>query len=82
MQSSEKSPIAILGLEAEIEHYSKLLDKSITDKEDLEKTKIIFHDLKKLTEQLAEMKTTAPHKKVRFVASYFRMKSGSAGKRL
>jgi hypothetical protein len=66
MHPSKKPDVAILALEAEIEHYTKLLDKSLTDKEDLEKTKVIFHDLKMLREKLAEMKTAGPYKKVGF----------------
>ncbi len=75
MQTSEKPNEAILALEAEIKHYTELLDKSISDKDALEKTKLIFHDLKILTEKLADMKTTASYKKVRFTPSYLRMKS-------
>lgn len=65
MHPSKKPNVAILTLETEIEHYTKLLDKSLTDKDDLEKTKVIFHDLKMLREKLAEMKAAGPYKKVR-----------------
>ncbi|HEV3222758.1 MAG TPA: hypothetical protein VGZ90_07760 [Puia sp.] len=64
MQSGKKPHVAILALEAEINRYTKLLDKSFADKEVLEKTKIIFHNLKILTEKLAELKTATRDKKV------------------
>ena len=58
MQPSKETHDAILALEAKIDRYTKLLDKSLADKEDIDKTKVIFHDLKILTEELAELKTT------------------------
>ena len=46
----------ILAMEAEINEHKKLLDNSIADDQVLEKTKAIFHDLKVLTDRLAQLK--------------------------
>jgi len=64
MQTGKKPDVAILALEAEINRYTKLLDKSFADKEVLEKTKLIFHELRILTEKLAELKIATGDKKV------------------
>jgi hypothetical protein len=74
MQHIKNPDVAILALEAEINHYKKLLDKSFADKDALEKTKAIFHSLKILTEKLAEMKTPTLHKKVVCVTKKLRIR--------
>jgi len=78
VQPAQKNDVEILALEAEIDRYTKLLDKSFDDKEPFEKIKLIFHDLKILTDQLAEMKTVKQHKKGRRVLSYLRVKISRA----
>ncbi|HTB24588.1 MAG TPA: hypothetical protein VK711_04420 [Puia sp.] len=42
-------------MEAEIGYHKKLLDKSITDHEELEKVKSIFHELKSLSDKLTQL---------------------------
>jgi hypothetical protein len=39
-------------LKLKLDHYKELFDKSISDGEPLEKTKIIFHELKKVMDRL------------------------------
>ncbi|HEY1872638.1 MAG TPA: hypothetical protein VGG71_16370 [Chitinophagaceae bacterium] len=56
MQPTKTTQEDILALEAEINYHKKLLDKSISDDELLEKTKAIFHDLKVLSDKLAHLK--------------------------
>ena len=46
----------ISALEADVSYQNKLLDKSITDHAELEKVKIIFHDLKSLSDKLTLLK--------------------------
>ena len=75
MQPTKNPDDTILDLEAEIDRFAKLLDKSITDKEDLEKTKEIFHELKILTDKLAELKTPTQYKKVARINKKMRIKS-------
>jgi hypothetical protein len=61
-------------LKLKLEHYKELFDKSISDGEPLEKTKIIFHELKKVVDMLDDsgkyktvtegtrrLKNTQPH---------------------
>jgi hypothetical protein len=47
---------AILVLENQLKEYEKLLDDSITNNEILAKTKIILRELKKVSEDLNELK--------------------------
>jgi hypothetical protein len=75
MQPIKKPDVAILALETEINRYTKLLDKSFADKDTLEKTRVIFHNLKILTEKLAEMKTPTWHKKVTCVTKKMGIRS-------
>jgi len=75
MQPIKKPDVAILSLEAEIKRYTKLLDKSFTDKDVLEKTKVIFHNLKILTEKLTELKMPTQHKKVACVTKKMGIRS-------
>jgi hypothetical protein len=56
MQPTNTTREDILALEAEISHHKKLLDKSITEDEVLEKTKAIFHSLKEMSDKLAHLK--------------------------
>jgi hypothetical protein len=56
MQPAKFTQEDILALEAEISYHKKLLDRSITKDEVLEKTKAIFHELKVLTDKLAQLK--------------------------
>lgn len=46
----------IRDLEIQMAHYEKLLDLSFRNNEILAKTKIIYHQLKKISEQLAAIK--------------------------
>lgn len=46
----------ISALEADVSYHKKLLDKSITENMELEKVKIIFHDLKSLSDKLTQLK--------------------------
>jgi hypothetical protein len=77
MQPAKNPDETILDLEAEIDRLAKLLDKSITDKEDLEKTKEIFHELKILSDKLAELKAPTQYKKVARVNKKMRIKSAT-----
>jgi hypothetical protein len=56
MQPTKTTQEDILALEAEISYHRKLLDKSISDDELLQKTKAIFHDLKVRSDKLAQLK--------------------------
>ncbi len=47
---------AITLLEAQLKHYEKLLDDSITKDEILSKTKVILRELKQVSEELIELK--------------------------
>jgi hypothetical protein len=47
---------AIVVLENQLKHYEKLLDESITNNEILAKTKLILRELKKVSEDLNELK--------------------------
>lgn len=75
MQSGKNPEVEILALEAEIIRYTNLLDKSFADKAALEKTKVIFHELKILTEKLTELKTPTLHKKVAGLTKKLRIRS-------
>jgi len=46
----------IRDLEIQMAHYEKLLDLSFRNNEILAKTKVIYHQLKKISERLAAMK--------------------------
>ena len=46
----------IRALEDQLAHYEKLLDLSFRNNEILARTKVIYHQLKKVSEQLAAMK--------------------------
>jgi hypothetical protein len=46
----------IRELEVQMAHYEKLLDLSFRNNEILAKTKIIYHQLKKISERLAAIK--------------------------
>jgi hypothetical protein len=55
MQSQDlQSEIA--ALEIQLTHYEKLFDQSIKDNVEFAKTKFIFHEMKKITERLSEIK--------------------------
>lgn len=56
MQSIDQSK-EINVLETEIENLKKVLDKSFDNNEEFNKTKTIFHELKKLTEKLEKLKS-------------------------
>jgi hypothetical protein len=47
---------AIALMESELKHYEKLLDESIANNEILAKTKIILRKLKKVSQDLNELK--------------------------
>ena len=46
----------IRDLEIQMTHYEKLLDLSFRNNEILAKTKVIYHQLKKISEHLAAVK--------------------------
>ncbi|HET7003614.1 MAG TPA: hypothetical protein VFI33_19970 [Puia sp.] len=46
----------IRDLEIQMAHYEKLLDLSFRNNEILAKTKVIYHQLKKISERLALLK--------------------------
>ncbi len=60
MQLAKTAQEEIAALEAEIIYQKKLLDKSISEDEVLEKTKAIFHQLKMLHDRLAQLKKGLP----------------------
>jgi hypothetical protein len=47
---------AIKALEIQLRHYENLLDQSIRNNEILAKTKVIYHDLKAVSDKLKELK--------------------------
>ncbi len=47
---------AIKALEIQVRHYENLLDQSIRNNEILSQVKVIYHDLKKVSEKLRELK--------------------------
>jgi hypothetical protein len=47
---------AIKALEIQLHHYENLLDQSISANEIFAKTKIIYHDLKLVSDKLHELK--------------------------
>jgi hypothetical protein len=48
----------ITALEIQLQHLHLLLDQSIKDNEILAKTKVIYHDLRLVTERLQQLKAT------------------------
>ena len=53
---------AIILLESQLKNYEKLLDDSITNNEILSKTKVILRELKKVAEDLNELKRLQKNK--------------------
>ncbi|HEV7424705.1 MAG TPA: hypothetical protein VGO21_06005 [Candidatus Paceibacterota bacterium] len=53
---------AIAVLEAKLQHYEKLLDRSISNNEILAKTKVILQELKQVSKELNELKKLEDHK--------------------
>ena len=53
---SEEVNAEIKALEIQQRQYEKLLDQSISNNEILAKVKIIYHDLKAVTDKLKELK--------------------------
>ena len=47
---------AIKALEIQLRHYENLLDQSIRNDEILAKTKVIYHDLKVVSDKLKQLK--------------------------
>ena len=47
---------AIKALEIQVRHYENLLDQSFRNNEILSQVKVIYHDLKKVSEKLRELK--------------------------
>ena len=47
---------AIKALEIQLHHYENLLDQSIRNNEILGKVKVIYHDLKAVSDKLKELK--------------------------
>jgi hypothetical protein len=62
MQLGKTIQEEISALEAEIGYHKKLLDKSISDNDELEKVKSIFHDLKLLSDKLDQLKNNLLNK--------------------
>lgn len=56
MQQSPDNKEEIIRLENQLRHYEKLLDDSFAKNQVLAETKIIFHELKKISERLMELK--------------------------
>jgi hypothetical protein len=48
--------MAITALEGQLKHYENLLDQSISNDEILAKTKVILRNLKKVSQELIELK--------------------------
>jgi hypothetical protein len=48
----------IASLQIQFDQYSKLLDRAIEDKVDFEKTREIYHELKKVSDRLKKVKET------------------------
>jgi hypothetical protein len=53
----------IRDLEIQMAHYEKLLDLSFRNNEILAKTKVIYHQLKKISERLAVVKHISEQQK-------------------
>jgi hypothetical protein len=53
---TEEINAAIRALEIQVHHYEKLLDQSIRGNEILAKVKVIYHDLKAVSDKLNELK--------------------------
>jgi hypothetical protein len=53
----------IRDLEIQMAHYEKLLDLSFRNNEILAKTKVIYHQLKKISERLAVIKPISEQQK-------------------
>ncbi|HLA58846.1 MAG TPA: hypothetical protein VK622_08800 [Puia sp.] len=53
---------AILLLESQLKDYERLLDESITNNEILARTKVILRELKKVSEDLNELKRLKKNK--------------------
>jgi hypothetical protein len=62
MQPPKNLQEEIAALETEISNHKKLLDKSISEDEVLEKTKEIFHELKVLSDKLLLLKKSLLNK--------------------
>jgi N-methylhydantoinase B/oxoprolinase/acetone carboxylase alpha subunit len=46
----------IAALESQVSVYEKLLDKAISDNVEFAKTKVIFHELKKISDKLQKIR--------------------------
>ncbi len=53
---TEEINAAIKALEIQVRHYENLLDQSISQNEILAKVKVIYRDLKAVSEKLKELK--------------------------
>ena len=53
---TEEINAAIKALEIQVSHYQNLLDKSISQNEIFAKVKIVYKDLKAVSEKLKELK--------------------------
>jgi len=65
MLQDQNHSAGISTLIMEIRRHKSLLDQSIENDEILQKTKIIFQDLKILTEKLSELRKAALAKKAK-----------------
>jgi hypothetical protein len=54
LTQDNKAEIAVL--ERELTHYQLLLDKAFEANEELKKTKLIYHELKRISDELKELK--------------------------
>ena len=52
----EEINAAVAALEIQLHHYEKLLDQSIRNNEIFAKTKVIYHDLKVVSDKLQQLK--------------------------
>jgi hypothetical protein len=50
----------ITALEIELQHLGKSLDQSIRNDEVLEKTRLIFHEMRLITERIEKLKNVDP----------------------
>ena len=55
---SEEIKAEIAALEIAFYEYENLLDEAIRNSEELDKTKIIFHELKLVSDKLQKLKAT------------------------
>ncbi len=60
---TEEIDVAIRALEIQLRHYENLFDQSLNNNEILSKVKVIYHDLKAVSDKLFFVPVTGPHRK-------------------